>query len=234
MSLDEEVHAAPVAVVVHRRGERYEKHVVAARIKEGAFLLQDADHQVVDAVKADGFPQGRAVGEELLGQLVAGDADIAAALHVGIGDGAALLDDEVACRESLPRHPVQPDIRVGGIEARRGLIGAEPLNDADPPGEGGAGAELLELVVIQIGAARVFLPTGRPLEVDGRPLLDLGRVGPQPRKLILHVTLQGAHGGHDQNDGEDADEDAQKRQYGAEFVGGDGAKRHQDALADFG
>ena len=156
-------------------------------------------------------------------------------VHVVFGKDAAVLNVPVARRETAGGFAVQ----FGGGrclgEAGRNLSAPEIAFDAHTGGERGLLLHPPSLFQRDIFAPPVFLPVARIVaELGLGPALNGKSLAAQLAESRFRVALQHAHGGHDDDDGEHADQHAEQRERRAQLMRRQRVHGHEKTFAYLG
>src|SRR6185369_3408647 len=210
-------------VVAHERERNDDGFVFDFGEAEGGdALAKNTDYCEGELAHADGAADGIVEAEDAVCKLLGDEADFAAGLHVGGIEVAAAEDDKA------------PNILVALGDADqidRALAGS----DDDGHGEfaragnlldtGDSGFDGVHVVDGELVAERLAFAAG----VDE---LDPDQVGADGFDLADDEFLCGEGDGDDENDGGAADDDAERGEDGAEFVGAQGVDGDGESFAD--
>ena len=151
---------------------------------------------------------------------------VTGALDIALSDAASVLHRPVAGGEAVRGLAIEAHVRRGPLVASLDLAGPEVGLDANGTRQRGGFLQAQPLVESDILAPPDLLdPFGHVKQDDGK-LPDHERLVAQLAEFGFDDALHDAHGRHDDDDREDADQDAQEGQGRAKLMGGNRAQSH--------
>src|SRR6266581_1434049 len=160
-------------------------------------------------------------------------ANVPGAFHVHVQQQPALLKQPVVGRETAGGLAEKLHGRRSFLVPCFHLTAPKTSLDANAASQGGLFLKLHTLHKGDVLPPPVFLKSLRPAEINAGPFSDHEGLAAQTAELLLNVTLHHPHGRHHHDDREDADQNAEQRQPGAQLVGCQRPHGHPEAFPQF-